>query len=163
MYISPAEERSIVQAQSKLARIKEEGEHVARTALELAGGLAVGAVFGVVNTQKNGTAAAPYMVAGKVPLDTLLAGAGVVAALLVKKNHKARPAVLGAASGGLALYGARMASAWETARQTGASASAPAATTTSGLVGHGMHSRQFGPAGSRHRAAASFVHAYAGR
>jgi hypothetical protein len=160
-YITDAEERAIVQAKSKLDRIKEEGEHVAKTALELGAGLGVGALYGFLNTQKGGTAAAPFSIAGKVPLDTALAVAGVAGALLLKKTHKARPAILGAASGALAIYGSRMGAAWEAARM--GAATGTTTQTTSGLVGHGIHSRQFGPAGSRHRAAAHFVHAYAGR
>ena len=64
-------------------------------------GLAVGALYGVINAKKGGTSSAPFLVAGKAPLDTLLAGAGVLAAVLMKPNHKARYAVMGAAAGGL--------------------------------------------------------------
>ncbi len=164
MYVSEAEERAIISNKNKLDRIKEEGERLAKTGMELGAGLAVGALYGAINAKKGGTSSAPFLVAGKAPLDTLIAGAGVIAAVLMKPNHKARYAVMGAAAGGLALYGSRMGAAWETARlQGGAQPAASSATSQGYSVGHGMRSRHFGPAGNRHRAAASFVHAYAGR
>ena len=166
-YVSEADERAIVSAKTKLDRIKDESKMVAEKAMHLGSAVAVGAAFGVLNQQKGGTATAPFMVAGKAPLDAVLAGIGIVGALVVRKG-KAVPAVMGAASGALALYGARVGAAWEAHRMSGASAqpaAQPAATgtTTQGYrVGHGMHSRQFGGGANRHRAAQQYVNAYAG-
>ena len=162
-YVSEADERAIVSAKTKLDRIKDESKMVAEKAMHLGSAVAVGAAFGVLNQQKGGTATAPFMVAGKAPLDAVLAGIGIVGALAIRKG-KAVPAVMGAASGALALYGARVGAAWEAHRMSGASAQ-PAATgtTTQGYrVGAGMHNRQFGGGANRHRAAQQYVAAYAG-
>lgn len=160
-YVSEADERAIVTAKSKLDRIKDEGKMVAERAMHLGAAAAVGAVYGVLNTQKGGTATTPFMVAGKAPLDAVLAGAGILGALLVRKG-KAVPAVLGAAAGAVAVYGSRVGSAWEAQRLSGSSAQPASTATTQGYrVGHGMHSRQFGGGANRHRAAQQYVAAYA--
>ena len=163
-YVSEADERAIVSAKSKLDRIKDEGKMVAERAMHLGAAAGVGAVYGVLNQQKGGTSTAPFMVAGKAPLDAVLAGAGIVGALLVRKG-KAVPAVLGAAAGAVAIYGARVGAAWEAQRMSGSAQPASTATTQGYRVGHGggMSSRQFGGGSNRHRAAQQYVAAYAGR
>jgi hypothetical protein len=158
-FVSESEERSIFAAKNKLDRIKEESKEVVTKAMGLGAAAAVGALFGVVNQKQGGTATAPFLVGGKAPLDAVLAGAGVIGALVLKSKHKGHPAMMGAASGALALYGARMGASWEAHRMSGGSAPAPAAGAS--VQGHGMHSRQFGAGMNRHRAAAAYVAANA--
>ena len=131
-YVSEADERAIVSAKTKLNRIKDESKLVAEKAMHLGSAAAVGAVFGVLNQQKGGTATAPFMVAGKAPLDAVPPASASSAPSSLRKG-KAVPAVMGAASGALALYGARVGAAWEAQRMSGASAqpaAQPAATGT---------------------------------
>jgi anti-sigma factor RsiW len=151
----------LVRAETKLERIKQEGKEVGHRALFLGAAAAVGAGYGVLNTQKGGTPAAPYSVAGKAPLDAVLAVAGVAGALLVRKSIHIYP-VLGAAASAVGLYTSRLGAAWESQRMSGTT---PAATTTSGMIGHGMRSRQFGPgvAQRRHSASQAYVDQYVRR
>jgi hypothetical protein len=150
-------------AEDKLERIKQESKEVGHRALFLGSAAATGALYGVLNTQKGGSALNPYSIAGKAPLDTVLAAGGVVAALLVRKSKFIYPA-LGAAASAVGICAARYGSNFEANRMqagSGAASTTSASTTTQasaqGLVGHGMRSRQFGPGIAQRRHAA---HAY---
>lgn len=153
-------------AEGKLERIKQESKEVGHRALFLASAAGVGAVYGVVNTKQGGSALNPWSVAGKAPLDTVLAAGAAVAALLVRKTKLIYP-VLGAAASMVGIAASRYGANFEANRmQAGAGTGAGAASTTqqtaSGLVGHGMRSRQFGPGvAQRRHAAHSYVNQYA--
>jgi len=146
-------------AEGKLERIKQESKETGHRALFLASAAGTGALYGIVNARKGGTALNPYSVAGKAPLDSVLAAAGLVSALMVRKTKLIYP-VLGAAASAVGLCASRYASNWEANRMQAGSAAST--TTAAGLVGHGMRSRQFGPGvAQRRHAAHSYVNQYA--
>jgi hypothetical protein len=167
-------------ARTHLETVKAEAKSQAARigALAAAGGVGFGVSF--VNTHLGGTQTNPYLVAGKVPLDLLAAGAGAFALIACRKATHL-PYIAGAAAGSMALVGARYGAtlqpqiSQQLSSLTGGAtntASTPAmATTTSGrprLVGigsggHGMQARHGRPHGAYGTAPNPYVTAATGR
>jgi hypothetical protein len=135
-------ERVKAEAKSQVARIG---------ALGAAG--AAGFAVSFLNTRMGGTQTAPYLIAGKVPIDLAAAGAAAVALITCRKAHHL-PYIAGAAGAAMGLVGARYGATLEPQLSShlagilpGASPSVagigrPRIGVLPGSTGHGQHARQ---------------------
>lgn len=156
---SHADFQRLIHENSKLKarEAKEKSQAVEYTEKAVVGlsAAALGFGIGVLNAQNGGTAEAPYLLGGQVPVDTVAAGVGLAAILLTPthgSSEKLMPLSLGAGAAAIGIWGQRAGFAWQQAR---AGAVAAPATTTAGSVGWGgprsMHERfmagsgQYGP------------------
>lgn len=97
----------------RLERIRAESKEVGEKAVFFGSAFAGGALVGFANAKEGGSASAPYQVAGKVPLDTGIALAGLAAGFFMRKHPHIRPALFGAAAGAIGVVGARYGAVWE--------------------------------------------------
>ena len=123
---------------SREAKEKSQAVEYTEKAIVGVSAVALGFGIGVLNAQNGATAEAPFQLGGTVPIDTVAAGLGAIAILATPTHgpsEKLMPLSLGAGAGALAIWGQRTGFAWQQARA--GAAAAPAATTTSGVVGWG--------------------------
>jgi hypothetical protein len=115
-------------AENKLQRIKREATEAADKVMIVAGAAVLGGAYGALTTRQGGNAVVPYMVAGKVPLDTALAIVGTLATLALPEKEEAAPFVYGASAAAIGICTARLGAQWETTRL--AAAGTPATNPT---------------------------------
>lgn len=114
---------------TRLGRIKSEAIEAGDKMMGLAGAGLYGFGYGVFTTSKGGSATVPYIVANKIPLDTLGAIGFGLLALVTPEKDAAEPFLAGAAGAAVGIYTARLGAQWETTRL--ANAGTPATNPTS--------------------------------
>jgi hypothetical protein len=113
----------------RLAKIKEEATEAGEKMLGLAGAGLYGFGYGVFSTMKGGSLSVPYVVGGKIPLDTLGALGFGILALMTPERDSAEPFLAGAAGAAIGIYTGRLGAQWETTRLANAGTPATNPTT----------------------------------
>jgi hypothetical protein len=124
-------------ATGRLARIKAESKEIGMHALFLGSAFGAGAAVGFLNQKEGGSASSPYLLAGKVPLDTALAIGAVGAGVALRKKAKLRAPLLGAAAGAVGVVGARYGAQWQTQNPLAGLLSGASSATSTALASSG--------------------------
>jgi hypothetical protein len=102
--LSLSEERQLI---SEHGRARAEGKILFAKAAFFGSAFIGGGFVGYLNSQEGGSAGTPYLVGGKVPLDTGVAVAGVIGGVFLRRHPRLRSALMGAAAGAVGVVGAR--------------------------------------------------------